>query len=378
MNAPLGSELRRHGGSLHLGAFLGLLLFPLALLNAADDPPTWQYRGFSINHSRIAGAENIEAVRATMHEQIDRVCAVELSPAILSFFQRVPLHVVPYATLSPNVGLYVGEQRAVKIADRIATWRPGPHLLHEFLHALHHQHIPAGFNNRDITAFFQRAKEQASFPATSHMMRNEREFFACAATAYLHGITEQEPFRREKIKENQPAFFAHLAALFGSSAANYEGTLPIASPTALAANTPANERARLERIAEIVRTRRLDREREQAAKAVAATENSAAGEVVAAASDQRSTTTTNPSPHMKGTINLLLPDADMETVATACKIYFGGPVAVADRVKGRTVYIKIPFTPEDEFRKIFLSELARHEIFLVNRPGGKILDSQPW
>jgi len=139
MNAAPGLALLRRSGRLRHAALVGLLLFPLALLSASDTPANWQYRGFSINYSRIAEAENIEAVRTAMYDQIDRVCAVELPPEILSFFQRVPLQVVPYATMSPHLGLYVSEQRAVKIADRIATSRQGPLLLHEFLHAL-----PAG------------------------------------------------------------------------------------------------------------------------------------------------------------------------------------------------------------------------------------------
>jgi hypothetical protein len=100
-----------------------------------------------------------------------------------------------------------------------------PILLHELLHALHNQRLPHGFDNPRIRQFYERAKLLNVYNAKSHMMSNDREFFACTGTTYLFGVTAQEPFKREKIEENQPAYFEFLQKLFGPNAGNYTGSL---------------------------------------------------------------------------------------------------------------------------------------------------------
>ena len=76
-----------------------------------------------------------------------------------------------------------------------------------------------------MAAFYAEAKKHDFYAAKSHIMQNDREFFACAATTYLFGVTAQEPFQRDKVKAAQPELVAYLAKLFGPDAGSYAGSL---------------------------------------------------------------------------------------------------------------------------------------------------------
>ncbi|HZP60838.1 MAG TPA: hypothetical protein VFB27_10990, partial [Opitutaceae bacterium] len=125
----------------------------------------------------------------------------------------------------PTPGLYDARTKSVRVAAGIVRVGHKPVLLHELLHAFHDQRLDGGFGNRTILGYFEEARTITAFAANSHMMENNREFFACSATTYLFGVTAQEPFERDKIKENQPEFFAYLKNLFGPNAGNYLGSL---------------------------------------------------------------------------------------------------------------------------------------------------------
>ena len=70
-------------------------------------------------------------------------------------------------------------------------------------------------------------------------MRTPGEFFACAATTYLFGVTAQEPFQRSKIEEAQPELFAHLKSMFGPDAGSYAGSLQRTTDTRANESTSA-------------------------------------------------------------------------------------------------------------------------------------------
>lgn len=200
-----------------------LLLFLPSLLRAESGA----YRGFTIDESRVRNLPNLEEIRTATREQIDIVCAVGLPANVLKFFQGVPFVFLPAdAVPSRSPGLYSAQDRSVKVTARILTIGRRPVLLHELLHAYHDQKLPQGFKNAAILRYFKEANGLANgFAAKSHMMRNPNEFFACAATTYLFGVTAQEPFKRETIKERQPELFAHLQEMFGPDAGSYAGSL---------------------------------------------------------------------------------------------------------------------------------------------------------
>jgi hypothetical protein len=185
-----------------------------------------KYRGFTLDESRVAKLPNIEEIRTAMKEQIDIVCAVGLSPDALKFFQGVPFVFLPAeAVRSGSPGAYSPQDRSVKVTSRVLTIGRRPVLLHELLHAYHDQRLPEGGKNRAVLGFYADARMADKFVATSHMMATPAEFFACAATTYLFGVTAQEPFKRESLKERHPEYFAHLKAMFGESAGSYTGSL---------------------------------------------------------------------------------------------------------------------------------------------------------
>lgn len=202
-----------------------LLLAGLAMAGAASAAET--YRGFTIDDSGVRKLSNLEAVLTATREQIDIVHAVGLSPDILAFVASVKFELVPAGTFkSPTPGLYAGRgDRSVKVSAAIVTTGHKPVLLHELMHAYHDQRIEQGYRNPAILGFYKSARALPAYAAKSHMMSNEKEFFACAATAYLFGVTAQEPFRREKVRENQPGFHDYLRKLFGPGAGSYAGSL---------------------------------------------------------------------------------------------------------------------------------------------------------
>lgn len=203
---------------------LAVLFIPLTHLRGASAESN--YRGFTINESRVKNLSNVHEVRTAIKEQIDIVHAVGLPAEILEFCQTVPFVLVPADTMPRgSPGLYGGKDRSVKVTSKIVTTGHKPVLLHELMHAYHDQRLPQGFKNRDILKFYEQAKADGAYAAKSHMMQNQSEFFACAATTYLFGVTAQEPFKRDKVKEAQPEFSAYLKTLFGPNAGSYAGSL---------------------------------------------------------------------------------------------------------------------------------------------------------
>ncbi|HWA29332.1 MAG TPA: hypothetical protein VG734_27020 [Lacunisphaera sp.] len=196
----------------------------LALVAAATASQT--YRGFTIDTSAVADQPDLAAIVAATHEQIDMVQAVGFPGNILAFLQSVEFKVVPsgkFKTQSP--GRYTGRGRRVEVSAGIVRVGHKPVLLHELMHAYHDQQLEQGLKNPAVLALYEKARSIPAFAAKSHMMANPSEYFACSATAYLFGVTAQEPFTREKLRGKQPACLDFLHSLFGANAGKYQGSL---------------------------------------------------------------------------------------------------------------------------------------------------------
>lgn len=183
-----------------------------------------EYRGFTIDEAQIKDRAETAGMRAATKEQIDMVCAVGLPPEALKFFQSVPFQLVPAGTFRSNTPGAYGN-RVVKVSTGIIKIGHKPVLLHELLHAYHDQRLPKGVRNPTVLGYYEKAKALGAYAAKSHMMENANEFFACSATAYLFGVTAQEPFTRDKVKASQPELFAYLKTIFGVDAGSYAGSL---------------------------------------------------------------------------------------------------------------------------------------------------------
>lgn len=186
-----------------------------------------KYRGFTIDTSAVAKSEEAAQIRRAIEEQIDIVYLVGVPDALMQFFQCVPLDVVPRDAIPrTSPGLYGPNLRMVKITSRIVSIGRRPVLLHELLHAYHHQKMPSSYQNPEIRSFYEAARKLNLYPPKSHMMQNDREFFACAATTFLFGVTGQEPYERDKVKQHQPDLQRFLEKIFGSNAGHYAGSMP--------------------------------------------------------------------------------------------------------------------------------------------------------
>ncbi len=186
------------------------------------------YKGFKIDESACSGMKQMDSMLSRTRDQIDLLSSVGESEETLRFFQsiRIKLKSTPLSGGTP--GLYEGNQtRNVEILPVITLSSHKPVLLHEMLHAYHDLKLEGGFMNKDILRYYLTARSRHLFDPHSHMMSNQREFFACAATTYLYGVTAQEPFTRERLKECDPEFYSYLESIFGYVAGGYRGWLSL-------------------------------------------------------------------------------------------------------------------------------------------------------
>jgi hypothetical protein len=90
-----------------------------------------------------------------------------------------------------------------------------PILLHEFLHAFHFDKLPSGPKNPEILTFYQRAKSGEFYAKDAYVLKNQGEFFAITASAFLHGSIARPPYSRDALRRIQPAYYRYLEGLFG-------------------------------------------------------------------------------------------------------------------------------------------------------------------
>ena len=201
-------------------AIIGLLPCPVS----ADIP----YKGFTINESECATLPEMASMASRTEEQMDMATSVGESPELIRFFQGLPIALKSMSIPGGTPGLYLGGPGGgVEIYPTIIVIGHKPVLLHEMLHAYHDRVLKDGFMNADIVRYYLTAKSLHFFDNQSHMMSNQREFFACAATTYLFGVTAQEPFTRERLKQCDPEFYSYLQALFGPTAGTFKGWLSL-------------------------------------------------------------------------------------------------------------------------------------------------------
>ncbi len=167
------------------------------------------YRGWHVDLSGARGTMPDEKMITAIKRQIDMVEQVRLKPQVLAFMRTIKTWANPKQTKT-GPGHYA---RATGIDLRMPLLEPNrPILLHELLHAYHHQQLPNGFDNADIEKFYERAKG-AGWPEESYMMSNHREFFATTASVYLFGDIPRPPESRKELRTRQPQYYQWLADL---------------------------------------------------------------------------------------------------------------------------------------------------------------------
>jgi hypothetical protein len=179
---------------------------------AADDTTngTLTYRGFTVEMSAVQNAWNLAAIDSSVKHQIDIVADCGAKPEILAFFRSRLI------TLDPKIFGDGGRFNENGVAISSSPESPEkPILLHEFLHAYHAQVMPMGVQNPDILLYYNRARNYQLYPANEYLLTNQKEFFAVTASLYLWGHVSREPFTRDKLKAQQPIYYAWLGRQFG-------------------------------------------------------------------------------------------------------------------------------------------------------------------
>jgi hypothetical protein len=117
--------------------------------------------------------------------------------------------------------------------------------------------------------------------------------------------------------------------------------------------------------------RRVVEEHESGEKPASAEELAAARAVIRQADERR-------AKEKKATgVRLSMPDADMATVAAACRQLLGRNVTVSDRAKSKFVTVKFSASSPEEARTMLETALRENGLYLIPRAEDLLLDTEP-
>lgn len=95
-------------------------------------------------------------------------------------------------------------------------------VLHEMAHGYHHQHLPDGFDNPEVLAAYQSARQARLYDSTLHIngrtekayaMNNQQEYFAEQTEAFF-GTNDFFPFVNAELREHDPRMHELLSKLW--------------------------------------------------------------------------------------------------------------------------------------------------------------------
>lgn len=177
------------------------IIFAFIFCSANASAHDFKYREFSVNIDSES-LNNKEALRA-IQSQIDMLYTVGFSKEILSFFQTATIEM----SVKTEKNHFSSQGNKVVLnANNLSPQKPI--LMHEFLHFYFGSKIK---NNPDslqnIEYFYRQGLSVKDYKKSSHFLKNNNEFFASSGTAILFKKIYQEPFSRDKVKQNQPQYF---------------------------------------------------------------------------------------------------------------------------------------------------------------------------
>lgn len=200
--------------------FCGFVLGSEQLIYAQESEVN--HRGFKVDLSQIKDSSQKNTIIKAVKRQIEIVEQVKLSANDLIFFKSVPIVMVPADSGTP--GVYGNIKKTVFLKARdLAPNRPI--LLHELLHAYHHLKITDGFQNAQIHAFYEEAKNKYPNFENEYFLSNPREFFAVTASIYLFGDIPRPPSKQSVIRKTQPEYYRYLETVFGQNNSKLNKTL---------------------------------------------------------------------------------------------------------------------------------------------------------
>lgn len=193
-----------------------------------------------------AEAEDTAKALAGLEKMLDEIVR-EVHAAAVAELRKVSLYFSPSyqagrsgAEFHPGVGWLRDNGRDPAMAlgvefsgvhDFEAEMRRMPNFaLHELVHAYHFRVLPDGFNNAEIKAAFQRAKESGAYERVerrfgddrpnslerAYAMTNSMEYFAETTEAYF-SQNDFFPFTRQELLGHDPEMYALLEELWGVS-----------------------------------------------------------------------------------------------------------------------------------------------------------------
>jgi hypothetical protein len=168
------------------------------------------YHGWRVNASPAARAQKPAKTVKAIKAQIDIVEHVGLPPKALDFMRGVPITAV--AGSSPEPGLYARGRGVLIHARNLDDKRPI--VLRQMLYAYQDQVLPGGFANPDVARFRREAAGKHVWPNTATMLKDDPDYFAMTASAYLYGAITREPYTRADLCRSQPDACIWLAGLF--------------------------------------------------------------------------------------------------------------------------------------------------------------------
>lgn len=176
---------------------------------AAQPSRVLELQGFRIDRSAIADAE-WRAVERRLARQVSIVTSAGVPAQVLAFFRTVPIELNPGH--NDTGGAYL--QGKIMLPS-LPIPENRPVLLHELLHAYHHQVLG---NAAPIRRAHQAALQSEALGGRhrgAHFLNNPSEFFAVIGTIYLFGRIQQPPFDCGAIAAEQADFLAFLGQQFG-------------------------------------------------------------------------------------------------------------------------------------------------------------------
>jgi hypothetical protein len=174
--------------------------------------------GFTVESGQLSDDQRRVAI-LSVRTQISIVNSVGLPASVLAFMQTVPI-LVEATAISGGAQYRLSDGRWIVALPPETIPSTRPVLLHELIHAYHHQLLGV---NDEILEGYQAAINASGLGGRyrkTHFLKDQREFFAIASTIFLFRKIEQPPYDCSALRRELPDFLAFLATLFGPHECN--------------------------------------------------------------------------------------------------------------------------------------------------------------
>lgn len=171
-----------------------------------------ELHGFRIDAS-LATDRQLEVILPALVKQLEIVDSVSLPERVTKFFRTVPIVLNPASNAEYT---QVNGKWVVSIRTDSPLPENKPMVLHELLHALHHQVLKQP--TPEIAGAYAEALRKRIYPAEyaqAHFLENGKEYFAVIGSLFLFGPIQQPPFNCAITMREQPEFVAYLNRVLG-------------------------------------------------------------------------------------------------------------------------------------------------------------------